>query len=121
MGKIFGAYTDIPWSSEKGYKEGDGNTFVFSLRDDFNFVKLKCLDKEYEIYHDKVNLACIGNMQSGFWIENNFTNRSGRSYLGLFGKFELPQGIQSESDEAFSFLAGSANFKILEIEVYKFE
>ena len=45
MGKIFGSFTDIPWSSEKGYKKGNGNSFVFSLRDDFNFVKLKWMNK----------------------------------------------------------------------------
>ena len=45
MGKIFGAYTDIPWSSKRGSKNGNGNTFIFSLKDDFNFDKLKCLDK----------------------------------------------------------------------------
>ena len=51
MGKVFGAYTDIPWSSDGGYKNGNGNTFLFSLRDDNNFVKLKCLKKEKEVYH----------------------------------------------------------------------
>ena len=40
MGKVFGAYTDIPWSSDGGYKKGNGNTFLFSLRDDLNFKKL---------------------------------------------------------------------------------
>ena len=39
LGKVFGAYTDISWSSEIGYKNGNGNTFIFSLRDN-NFVKL---------------------------------------------------------------------------------
>ena len=51
MGKVFGAYTDISWSSNIEWKNGNGNTFVFSLRDDFNFVKLKCLKKENEFWH----------------------------------------------------------------------
>ena len=34
MGRIFGGYTDIPWTSENGFKVGNGNTFIFSLRDD---------------------------------------------------------------------------------------
>ena len=45
MGKVFGCYTDIAWSSNQGFKNGNGNTFIFSLRDDFNFVKFKCLNK----------------------------------------------------------------------------
>ena len=44
MGKVFGGYTDIPWQSSGGGKSGNGNSFVFSLREDFNFVKLKCLE-----------------------------------------------------------------------------
>ena len=45
MGKIFGAYTDIAWKCERNTKDGNGNTFIFSLRDDNNFVKLNCLNK----------------------------------------------------------------------------
>ena len=43
--QIFGGYTDISWTSNKGFKNGDGNSFIFSLRDDSNFVLLKCLNK----------------------------------------------------------------------------
>ena len=59
MGKVFGAYTDIPWQSSGGNRRyyhsyggsisGQGNTFVFSLREDSYFVKLKCLNKSYEV------------------------------------------------------------------------
>ena len=31
MGKVFGAYTDVAWSSNEGFKNGNGNTFVVSL------------------------------------------------------------------------------------------
>ena len=41
MGRVFGGFTDIPWQTEGDWKYGDGNTFIFSLRDDFNFVKIK--------------------------------------------------------------------------------
>jgi hypothetical protein len=34
MGKVFGAFTDIPWKSDGGYKDGNCNTFVFSLIND---------------------------------------------------------------------------------------
>ena len=68
MGKLFGAYADISWLSNGGYKNGNGNTFVFSLRDDFNFVKLKCLDKWKEVFHHANYLTCIGKNGSGFDI-----------------------------------------------------
>ena len=49
MGKIFGAYTDIPWKLDSVWRKGNGNSFLFSLRDCSYFVKLKCLDKDHEI------------------------------------------------------------------------
>jgi hypothetical protein len=59
MGKIFGAYTDIPWKLDSGWKTGNGNSFLFSLRDDSNFVKLRCLKKDREIYDG--DLCDFGN------------------------------------------------------------
>ena len=49
--KVFGGYPDIPWTTERRFKTGNGNSFLFSLDDDFNFIKYKCLDKEREVYH----------------------------------------------------------------------
>ncbi len=49
--KIFGWYTDIQWTSKGGYKSGSGNSFLFLLRDDMNFIKLRCKNKEREVYH----------------------------------------------------------------------
>ena len=40
------------------------------------------------------------------------------SVLGNAGIYELPQGIEKGSTEAFSYLAGSQYFKINEMEVY---
>ena len=33
-GRFFGAYTDIPWTSDWEEKKENGNSFLFSLRDD---------------------------------------------------------------------------------------
>ena len=71
MGKVFGCYTDISWSSNNRFKNGNGNTFNFSLRDDFNFVKLKCLNKSNEVFHDRRFLTYIGYLASGFFIYND--------------------------------------------------
>ena len=49
MGKVFGCYTDIAWKNNGGWKNGNGNTFIFSLRDDYNFAKLKCMNKKNEV------------------------------------------------------------------------
>ena len=49
-------------------KDGNGNSFVFSLRDDFNFIKLKCLNNSKEVYHYASYLTVIGYNASGFSI-----------------------------------------------------
>ena len=86
MGKIFGGYTDVSWSSNEGYKKGNGNTFVFSLRDDFNFIKLKCLNKSNEVGHYASYLTIIGYSASGFKIHDNCNiNTYSRSNLGYNG------------------------------------
>ena len=85
MGRIFGAYTDIPWSSEKGYKNGNGDTFVFSLRDDFNFVKLECFHNSREVYHGEEYLTSIGSGADAFRILDNCnTNIKSVSYLSRY-------------------------------------
>ena len=47
--KIFGAYTDINLKLEGGYREGNGNSFIFYLNDDFNFVKFRCKNLKNEV------------------------------------------------------------------------
>jgi hypothetical protein len=71
MGKVFGAYTDIAWKNDNAWVNGNGNSFVFSIRDDFNFVKLKCLNKTNEVYHNASYLTMIGYNASGFHIYND--------------------------------------------------
>ena len=58
----------------------------------------------------------------GFYIANDCNiNTNSRSFLGYAGYYELPQGIKQNSNEAYSYLAGSEKFKILEMEVFKLE
>ena len=101
MGKVFGGYTDIPWQDNGGCKNGNGNSFVFSLRDDFNFVKLKCLKKSDEVFHDSNFLTVIGDWASGFSIRYDCNiNTHSNSNLGIKELFELPQDIEADSNEA---------------------
>jgi hypothetical protein len=59
--KIFGGFTDVPWESSGSQKKGNGNSFIYSLREDLRFVKLKCLDKNKEIYHSSVQISNFGD------------------------------------------------------------
>ena len=72
--------------------------------------------------HNKNWLTCFGGGASGFWIYNDCNiNKKSNSDLGYDGYYELPQGIQPYTNEAYSYLAGSEYFKILEMEVFKLE
>ncbi len=59
--RIFGAYTDIQWTSDKDFITGHGNSFLFVLRDDMNLIKLRCTNKEREVYHSEDYLCCFGD------------------------------------------------------------
>ncbi len=86
MGKIFGAYTDIGWRNYGDWVNGNGNSFVFSYRDDFNFVKLRYLKKEEEVYHSEGYLCVFGCISSGFCIHNDCNiNTDSFSNLGYDG------------------------------------
>ena len=77
------------------------------------------MDKSREVYHKKDLLTCFPD---GFNIKDDCNiNINSNSYLGNNGYYELPQGIQPKTKEAHSYLAGSLNFKVLEMEVFKLE
>ena len=53
-----------------------------------------------------------------FRISSN-CNQNNESYSNFGYTFQLPDGITMNTDEAKSYLAGSYQFKVVEIEVYK--
>ncbi len=79
------------------------------------------MDKSLEVYHCKDYLTDLG-CGYGFRIRDDCNiNTNSWSRLGSGGRYELPQGIKPGTNEARSYLAGSLNFKILEMEVFKLE
>ncbi len=75
-----------------------------------NLLKLRCTNKEREVYHYKDMLCSFGYDDLIIQPDCNL-NYNSNSWLGR--SFELPS-----ANERFA-LAGSYNFKVLEIEVYK--
>ena len=66
-------------------------------------------------------MTCFGSCGSGFWISNDCNiNEDSSSDLGFNGWW-YPQGIQPKTNEAKSYLAGSCEFNVLEMEVFKLE
>lgn len=64
LGKIFGGYTHIPWTSPESdwgkHHQDNAKSFLFSLRDDFDFIKLRCMDDIHEVFHLSKSLFSFG-------------------------------------------------------------
>ena len=41
-GRIWGAFTDIPWKSDGEFAKANGNTFCFCFEQDNDLIKLMC-------------------------------------------------------------------------------
>ena len=87
-GGIFGAFTDIPWTSSGGYKAAQGNSFIFSLRDNQKFEVLKCKESGIEVIHRGDLLASYGYQDIIIFNDCNIVSDN-RSDLGLF--YEPPK------------------------------
>jgi len=108
-GKIFGAYTDIPWTSGEYKKKvaGKGNSFLWSIDTNSKMYKFKCLEPDAEVYHYADRLPVFG--------QGHFLHLDGNSTGSTYPKsksYETPQ-----VDDPATFLAGGKNFKVLDVEV----
>jgi hypothetical protein len=61
----------------------------------------------------------IGGPSCDIAIFNNCDDNLYQSYSKLGDTFRLPQGILPYSPESRSYLAGSEQFKVLEIEAFR--
>jgi hypothetical protein len=115
-GNVFGGYTEQSWSGI-GFKL-DWNSFIFSLINRFNKpLKMKWsqnqgIDCSKEI--GPVFGSGEGSAEKSFdlYLADKFNTNICNSNLGCHPDFK------EGSNEAKSFLAGSFNFKVSEIEVF---
>ena len=63
-GKIFGGYTDIPWSSWGGWRKRNSKAFLFNMNMEGHFMKLINKEGRNETYHHKDYLVCFGDTLS---------------------------------------------------------
>jgi hypothetical protein len=114
---VFGGYTEQSWSFSKinqGHKT-DSNAFIFSLINEKNTpLKMKCINQECAIKCSNLYGPFFGNNDLYICDNSNSRNLS-HSLLGQ--SYKHPKYAQG-SKEANSFLGGSLNFKVLEIEVF---
>jgi hypothetical protein len=118
-GNIFGGYTEQSWSFNSGNYRHDLNSFIFSLNNINNNnnqrFKLKWSKNNYSIY-------CANNCGPTFGAGNDLhiadkSNSNTDSYSNI-GKSYTHSNLVYGSNEARTFLAGSFNFQVEEIEVF---
>ena len=114
---VFGGYTEQTWNQIGNYgnHKDDPNSFLFSLINKLNKpIKMKwsrnygiCCNSKYgPIFGERNDLQIANNSN----INTNSHSNLGHSYIHPDYRFE--------TNEAKSFLAGSYNFQVSEIEVY---
>ena len=115
---IFGGYTTVEWDSSNDYKS-DRNAFIFSLTNKDN----KPLKMKIDPNRHRTAIYCHSRYGPTFGgsicIANN-ANTTTNSLSNLGDCFSHPE-YEYATDEAQSFLAGSFDFLLDEIEVYEKE
>jgi hypothetical protein len=110
-GKVFGAYTDIPWTSGEYKKKvaGKGNSFLWAIDSKNKVAKFKCLKPDAEVYHYADRLPVFG--------EGHFLHLDGNMTGSTYPK-SLSYEAPNVEDPA-AFIAGGKNFKAIDIEVHQ--
>jgi hypothetical protein len=112
-GNVFGGYTEKTWNHALNYK-ADPNSFIFSLINKLNEpIKIKW-SQGNGINFGKSYGPTFGN--TDLYIADK-SNTNINSYSNLGHSYTHPD-YRFETNEAKSFLAGSYNFQVSEIEVY---
>jgi hypothetical protein len=117
---IFGGFTAVSWESSNKHKS-DANAFIFSLTNNYNKpVKMKINPKRHESA-----IRCYPEYGPTFGGGHeirivNDANTAMDSYSNLGYSYSHPQ-YPFGTDEAQTFLAGSHEFQLDEIEVYQKE
>ncbi len=112
---IFGGFTSIKWNREEGYNS-DPNAFLFSLTNkDNQSFKMRQIETEdfYSIHCDPANGPIFGGNDLHI---GDSANTTAGCYSKLGCSYEHPQ-----PDQGDSYLAGSDEFQLSEIEVFKKE
>jgi len=113
-GYVFGGYTEQSWNITGTYKS-DPNSFIFSF--------INKLNEPIKIKQNQNNgIYCGSNYGPTFGAGHDLhiadkSNINTASYSNLGNSYTHPNYIFG-SNEARSFLAGSFNFQVSEIEVY---
>jgi hypothetical protein len=116
---IFGGFTTVSWESTNGKWKSDRNAFIFSLKNKDNTPLKMKVDPNYHQYAIGCH-SVFGPSFGGDIVIANNANTMMDSYSDLGYSYIHPQ-YAYRSNEAETFLAGSHQFQLDEIEVYQKE
>ena len=58
--RIFGGFTNIPWTQNDGFKVGKASSFVFTFDHKDKLHTFECNDNKLETHHSKDTLVAFG-------------------------------------------------------------
>ena len=116
---VFGGYTEADWSGYYQYTF-DTNAFLFSLVNSYNTsVKMNIIQPQNAIYASSYYGPTFGGGHDLYVALD-----SSYAYSNLGHSYQLPSFLANygvNSQQAQSFLAGSYNFQLVEVEVYQID
>ncbi|CDW83697.1 UNKNOWN [Stylonychia lemnae] len=110
--QVFGGYSSIGWKPD-GAWTADSKAFIFSLTKKTKHEQYQ--NKEQAMYYANTFMIWFG-YDLLIYAE---CNNNGSSYSNFGTTYKPPDGMIANSEEAKMYLAGSHNFTVKEIEVYK--
>ncbi|CDW73093.1 tldc domain-containing protein [Stylonychia lemnae] len=115
-GQVFGGYTSLSWSSPLNDERNiDSDAFIFSLSK--NTIHQQYQHFDSAVCHKSERLMLFGQ-GCDIRIYDNCNNNS-KSYCNLGYTYMPPYGFKKGDQQCQNYLAGSYEFKVVEIEVYQ--
>ncbi|CDW72679.1 tldc domain-containing protein [Stylonychia lemnae] len=123
-GQVFGGYSSVSWTSPiSPAKFKDSDAFLFSLSKNTLHVQYKNFDNA--VCHNKDQMMIFGVRQTLMYNEYNDIcitddcNNQNSSFCDIGCTYLPPKGLQYKEQLTKDYLAGTFNFKVIEIEVYQ--
>jgi hypothetical protein len=120
-GNVFGGYTEKSWYDDfwdLNKTKADPNSFIFSLINKLNKpIKIRSSQNQGIRCHNSYGPVFGGNEGHSDLVIADESNKSTYSYSYL-GHYYTHPDFKYGSNEAETFLAGSYQFQVSEIEVY---
>jgi len=131
-GNRFGGFTPLAFTGNGGHMEDDSlMTFIFSLDKRTKF-KLKCREiqdeEDYAIFDNIDYHVVFGGIYETRYVDSftgdiqlsSYCNKNVESHSKLLNCFENKSlNLKYNTENSKSYLAGSYNFKVKEIEIYQ--